>query len=77
MYKTNPIVNKTAKEDITLTLNTNIDGAKMFNTTKYSMWDGTCIVNEFLPYLRFKMILVAATWYTVQLNQIGNSCKFL
>ena len=64
IYRKNNYIHSKDKNDVIITLNTNIDGGSMFQTITKSLWTAMCQINELPDKLRFKMILVAAAWYT-------------
>lgn len=52
---------KLAKEDLTLTINS--DGSPAFKSSKYSIWPVQLTLNELPPRLRHKNVLVSTLWY--------------
>lgn len=63
MYKKNEYIHSKNKDDVVLTVNVNIDGAKMFEVSKKSLWSVLLQINELPENLRFKIILIASSWY--------------
>lgn len=58
------IAEKQDNNVIVLTLNVNIDGAPLFNTSKRSLWPIQAIINEIPVKLRHSFFLLAALWLT-------------